>query len=97
MTHPLRTLRAAQGLSQESLSERSGVSTEHISRIETGKATNVRPSTWTALASALGVTRDELRRHPFAGLSWRCDYCGRTALHEIHLMALGVDRKEIER
>ncbi len=53
--HPLRRLRSAQGLSQEALSERSGVSREHISRIELGKATRVRKSTLVALAWPLDI------------------------------------------
>jgi transcriptional regulator with XRE-family HTH domain len=60
MTHPIRQLRAERGLSQETLSRRSGVARETISRIESGKATKVRRSTLVALAHALDVREGDL-------------------------------------
>ena len=52
----VREVRIRQGLSQEELSEKSGVSAANISRIETGETKNPRPSTMRRLASALGVS-----------------------------------------
>ena len=43
------------GLSKSALAERSGVSRGHISKIEAGKATNLRRETLEALAEALEV------------------------------------------
>lgn len=62
MVHPVQRYRAERGWSQEELAERSGVNRVTVSRIETGTASNIRKSTLTALASALGVDRKELER-----------------------------------
>jgi len=54
----LRALRRRQGLNQEQLERRSGVTQATISRIESGKAKDLRARTLRRLADALGVTTD---------------------------------------
>lgn len=51
----VETSRRDLGLSKSALAERSGVSRGHISKIEAGKATNLRRETLEALAEALEV------------------------------------------
>lgn len=58
----LQALREAQGMSQAELSRRSGVPQGVISYLENGKTPHPRIDTVLALASALGVTVDELIR-----------------------------------
>ncbi|MGW0607858.1 helix-turn-helix domain-containing protein [Streptomyces sp. NPDC002640] len=58
----LRELRAKAGLSQLKLEERSGISATHISRIETGKARNVRRDTVNQLLDAMELDADDRRR-----------------------------------
>ena len=57
----LRTARAAVGISQGKLSQRSGVDLAQISRAERGK-THVRTDTLIRLARALRTTPSELLR-----------------------------------
>jgi transcriptional regulator with XRE-family HTH domain len=62
----LRALRINRGLSQEQLAERAGVARYTLTRLETGKAKRVHPSTRLKIAAALGVTIadvDELREN----------------------------------
>ena len=56
----LRAARARLGWSRETLAHHAGLSWAGIAQIESGRRTNVRPSTLSALASALGVTVDYL-------------------------------------
>jgi transcriptional regulator with XRE-family HTH domain len=56
----LRAARARLGWSRETLAHHSGMSWAAIAQIESGRRTNVRPGTLTALASALRVTVDYL-------------------------------------
>lgn len=55
----IRKIRKARGLSQEKLAEKIGISTTHMSHIETAN-TKMSLSTFTELASALEVRTDEL-------------------------------------
>ena len=62
----LRALRINRGLSQKQLAERAGVARYTLTRLETGKAKRVHPSTRLKIAAALGVTIadvDELREN----------------------------------
>jgi XRE family transcriptional regulator, regulator of sulfur utilization len=61
------TIRKSRGLSQEMLAEQSGVSLRTIQRVEQGD-TVPRGHTLQALAAALGVTLDDFRAVPEAGL-----------------------------
>ncbi len=55
----IRKIRKARGLSQEKLAEKVGISTTHMSHIETAN-TKMSLSTFVGLASALEVRTDEL-------------------------------------
>lgn len=55
----IRKVRKARGLSQERLAEKVGISTTHMSHIETAN-TKMSLSTFAELASALEVRTDEL-------------------------------------
>lgn len=55
----IRKIRKARGLSQEKLAEQVGISTTHMSHIETAN-TKMSLSTFVELASALEVRTDEL-------------------------------------
>ena len=55
----IRKIRKARGFSQEKLAEEIGISTTHMSHIETAN-TKMSLSTFVALASALEVRTDEL-------------------------------------
>jgi transcriptional regulator with XRE-family HTH domain len=52
--------RARLGWSRETLAHHTGLSWAAVAQIETGRRTNVRPATLTALAAALGLTVDYL-------------------------------------
>lgn len=56
----LRACRERVGLSREALAFHSGISWSAIAQVESGRRTNLRPSTLLALAKALGVTIDYL-------------------------------------
>jgi len=57
----IKELRKQAGMTQDELSNKSGISQEHISRLENGKFTfNVK--TADKLATALGVTLNDLMR-----------------------------------
>jgi len=56
----LRTLREALGWTQGELSYHSGIQRSTISKIETGARPNIRTTTLSALAGALGVATDDL-------------------------------------
>jgi transcriptional regulator with XRE-family HTH domain len=56
----LQVARGRLGWSRETLAHHSGLSWAAIAQIESGRRTNVRPATLTALASALRVTVDYL-------------------------------------
>jgi len=58
----LRDLRDAAGLTQEELSERSGIAVRTISDLERGVAGNPRQATAVALADGLGLAGDERER-----------------------------------
>lgn len=62
----IRKARKAHALSQEALAERVGISTTHMSHIETG---NTKPSlaTFVAIAEVLDVSTDELLHDHAAG------------------------------
>ena len=55
----IRKIRKARGLSQENLAEKVGISTTHMSHIETGN-TKMSLPTFTEITSALEVRADEL-------------------------------------
>ena len=55
----IRKVRKARGISQEKLAETVGISTTHMSHIETAN-TKMSLSTFVAIASALEVRTDEL-------------------------------------
>ena len=59
-THPVKAWRDYRGLTQDALAEKAGISKAYLSQIETGKRTGV-AKTLKALASALGVTLNELQ------------------------------------
>ena len=54
MLTKIRSLREAQGLSQETLADRAGISTSQVSRYESGKASLMHPGA-ERLAAALGL------------------------------------------
>jgi transcriptional regulator with XRE-family HTH domain len=56
----VRTARQRRGWSREALAFHSGISWSAIAQVEAGRRTNVRPSTLSSLADALGVTIDYL-------------------------------------
>src|SRR5438445_8615473 len=56
----VRAARQRRGWSREALAFHSGISWSAIAQVESGRRTNVRPSTLHALALALGVTIDYL-------------------------------------
>jgi len=56
----LRTLREALGWTQGDLAYHSGIQRTTISKIETGARPNIRTTTLSALAGALGVATDDL-------------------------------------
>ncbi len=60
----VRASRERSGLSREALAFHSGISWSAIAQVETGRRTNLRPSTLAALAGALGVTIDYLVSGP---------------------------------
>lgn len=55
----IRKVRKARGLSQEELAEKVGISTTHMSHIETGN-TKLSLAVFVELASSLGVRTDDL-------------------------------------
>lgn len=55
----IRKIRKARGLSQEGLAEKVGISTTHMSHIETGN-TKMSLPTFVEIASALEVRTDEI-------------------------------------
>ena len=59
-THPIRVWREHRGLTQDSLAKLAGISKAYLCQIETGKR-NGALSTMRAIASALGVTVDDLQ------------------------------------
>ena len=59
-THPVKAWRDYRGFTQDALAEKAGISKAYLSQIETGKRTGV-AKTLKALASALGVTINELQ------------------------------------
>jgi DNA-binding XRE family transcriptional regulator len=58
--HPVKAWREHRGFTQDTLAEKAGISKAYLSQIETGKRTGV-AKTLKALASALGVTLNELQ------------------------------------
>ncbi len=56
MGEKIRDIREAAKISQDELAERSGVSRQTISAIETGRATSVTTGTLEAIAKALNVS-----------------------------------------
>lgn len=60
MQNRIRELRRARGMTQEELSDRSGVSRVLISLLETDQERTTTTRTLFKLASALGVTVDEI-------------------------------------
>lgn len=63
----IRKIRKARGLSQEELSEKIGISTTHMSHIETGN-TKLSLPVFVDLASALEIRTDELLSDGAPGL-----------------------------
>ena len=59
-THPVKAWREYREIGQDALAEKAGISKAYLSQIETGKRTGV-AKTLKALASALGVTINELQ------------------------------------
>lgn len=70
----IRTLRKAQGLSQEQLAERIGISVTHMSHTETGN-TKLSLPVFVCIADVLGVPTDDLLHDPPTSQS--------TSIHEI--------------
>ena len=60
----VKTARERRGWSREALAYHSGVSWAAIAQIETGRRTDVRLSSLSALARALGLSIDQLVGHP---------------------------------
>ena len=60
MGFKIKELREAMRMTQEELAQKSGVSRQTISSIETGKADNVLVSTLAAIAVALDTTVDKI-------------------------------------
>ena len=60
MFRKIRDARIARGMTQEELSERSGVSRVTIIGLENGKILNAKTGTLRKIASALGMTLDEI-------------------------------------
>lgn len=60
MRYAIKERREELGMSQEELSERSGISRQTISAIENGKYSSVLTTTIFALAVAMGTTVDKL-------------------------------------
>ena len=58
--HPVKAWREYRGFTQDALAEKAGISKAYLSQIETGKRIGV-AKTLKALASALGVTLNELQ------------------------------------
>ena len=56
MGEKIRDIREGHNVSQDELAERSGISRQTISAIESGRATNVTTGTLVAIARALGVS-----------------------------------------
>lgn len=56
----IRERREELGMTQEELANKSGVSRQTISSIETGKYENMLTSTLAAIATALGTTVDKI-------------------------------------
>ena len=54
----IRKLREQQGMTQEELANKSGVSRQTISALESGKSENVLTGTLASIAAALGTTVD---------------------------------------
>lgn len=59
---PLAALRMRHGLSQKALCDATGLLQPHLSRLENGKVPNPDSATLERLASALGVTMDEVMK-----------------------------------
>lgn len=57
---PMAALRLRAGLSQQELSERSGLKQPHISRLENGQPGSMSNDTLKRLADALGVSMDDV-------------------------------------
>jgi len=57
----IRELRKSAGLSQLQLSNKTGITKSAISQIETGETKSLKGSTLTKIASALGVTPEEIQ------------------------------------
>ncbi len=57
----LRRLREAAGLTQEELADRSGLSRDAVSALERGRRRHPQPQTIRALATALGLSDDDVR------------------------------------
>ncbi len=76
----VREARKQRGLTQQQLSELSGVDQTTISDLETGRHTNPRLDTIKALAEALGIAPSKLQftaPEPDASLDDRSDKVGR--------------------
>lgn len=60
MGYEIKRFRKALKMSQEELSEKSGISRRIISELESGKRTNTTAKTLVALANALNTTIDNI-------------------------------------
>jgi transcriptional regulator with XRE-family HTH domain len=56
----IRRIRKLSGLEMGDLALRVGISTNYLSRIETGSRKNLRPGVYAALRQALGTTDDAI-------------------------------------
>ncbi|MFJ6616637.1 helix-turn-helix domain-containing protein [Kitasatospora sp. NPDC091335] len=56
----IRTIRKRRGLDMNTLANQVGITTNYLSRIETGTRRRVRPSVYAALRQHLGVNPDEI-------------------------------------
>ena len=57
----LRRLREAAGLTQEELADRAGLSRDAVSALERGRRRHPQAQTFRALATALGLSEEEVR------------------------------------
>ena len=60
MSDRVRELRKEAGLDQQQLADRASVSMQTISNLETGRLRDIKLSTISRLAEALGVTTNDL-------------------------------------
>lgn len=83
----IRSIRKANGMSQEQLAEQADISVTHMSHIETGN-TKLSLEVFAAITQALGADADGL-------LFGRTDSAGIRAFEEINNMLIGCTPREL--